>query len=212
MQKPYSILVVDDHPLFRRGLCQLILSDEEFSLFGETSNGLDALSLIKTKMPDIILLDLNMKGMSGLETLQAIQLEEITSRIVILTVSDASQDVVRLMKAGADGYLLKDTEPDILLAQLKEVVLGQRVISEVLKPSLYQTGKDRSNWLVTLTPRELQLTELLAKGKTNKEISQLLYIAEGTVKVHVKNLLRKTHAKSRTEIAVRYLSLKIEGN
>ncbi len=208
MKTTYSLLVIDYLPLFRIGLCQLINSDDDFSLFGEASNGLDALSLIKTDMPDIILLDLNMKGMTGLDTLYAMRQEEVSSQIVILTVSDANQDVVRLIKAGADGYLLKDTEPDVLLAQLKEVILGQRVISEVLKPALYEAGRDKSNWLTSLTPRELQLTELLAKGKTNKEIAELLYITEGTVKVHVKNLLRKTHAKSRTEIAVRYLAFK----
>ncbi|HCE51600.1 MAG TPA: DNA-binding response regulator, partial [Shewanella baltica] len=115
MGKPYSVLVVDDHPLLRKGICQLIASDPDFSLFGEAGGGLDALTAVATDEPDIILLDLNMKGMTGLDTLNAMRQEGVTSRIVILTVSDAKQDVIRLLRAGADGYLLKDTEPDLLL-------------------------------------------------------------------------------------------------
>lgn len=114
MGKPYSVLVVDDHPLLRKGICQLIASDPDFSLFGEVGGGLDALSAVATDEPDIVLLDLNMKGMTGLDTLNAMRQEGVTSRIVILTVSDAKQDVIRLLRAGADGYLLKDTEPDLL--------------------------------------------------------------------------------------------------
>ncbi|MCG9695784.1 response regulator [Shewanella sp. Isolate11] len=208
MGKPYSILVVDDHPLLRRGICQLITSDSDFTLFGEAGSGLDALSAIDENEPDIVLLDLNMKGMTGLDTLNAMRQEGVTSRIVILTVSDAKQDVTRLIRAGADGYLLKDTEPDLLLNQLKEAMQGQRVISEAVEAFLAEAsdGEDEQVWIASLTPRELQIMEQLAEGKSNRMISELLHISEGTVKVHVKNLLRKANAKSRTEMAVRYLN------
>lgn len=208
MGKPYSILVVDDHPLLRRGICQLIASDSDFSLFGEAGSGLDALSAVATDEPDIILLDLNMKGMTGLDTLNALRQEGITSRIVILTVSDAKQDVIRLMRAGADGYLLKDTEPDLLLEKLKHAMQGHRVISDKVEEYLYEL-KDRADehsWIASLTPRELQILQQLAEGLSNRIISENLHISEGTVKVHVKNLLRKANAKSRTEMAVRYLN------
>ena len=136
MGKPYSVLVVDDHPLLRRGICQLITSDSDFTLFGEASSGLDALSAIEENEPDIVLLDLNMKGMTGLDTLNALRQEGVTSRIVIWTVSDAKQDVIRIIRAGADGYLLKDTEPDLLLEKLKSAMQGHRVISDSVEDYL----------------------------------------------------------------------------
>jgi two-component system nitrate/nitrite response regulator NarP len=208
MGKPYSVLVVDDHPLLRRGICQLITSDSDFSLFGETGTGLEALTAVAENEPDIILLDLNMKGMSGLDTLNAMRQEGVTARIVILTVSDAKQDVTRLLRAGADGYLLKDTEPDLLLEQLKDAMLGHRVISNEVEAYLYEleSAIDDNSWVETLTPRELQILQQLAEGKSNRMIAEDLHISEGTVKVHVKNLLRKANAKSRTEMAVRYLN------
>ncbi|GIU21045.1 response regulator [Shewanella colwelliana] len=208
MGKPYSVLVVDDHPLLRRGICQLITSDSDFTLFGEAGSGLDALSSIAEDEPDIVLLDLNMKGMTGLDTLNALRQEGVTSRIVILTVSDAKQDVIRLVRAGADGYLLKDTEPDLLLEKLKNTMQGHRVISESVEDFLYELkdSADEQEWIDNLTPRELQILEQLAEGKSNRVISEQLHISEGTVKVHVKNLLRKANAKSRTEMAVRYLN------
>ncbi|QFU21504.1 response regulator [Shewanella eurypsychrophilus] len=208
MGKPYSVLVVDDHPLLRRGICQLVTSDTDFTLFGEAGSGLDALSAIEENEPDIVLLDLNMKGMTGLDTLNGLRQEGVTSRIVILTVSDAKQDVIRLVRAGADGYLLKDTEPDLLLEKLKNAMQGHRVISESVEDYLYELkdATDEQEWLDNLTPRELQILQLVAEGKSNRMISEQLHISEGTVKVHVKNLLRKANAKSRTEMAVRYLN------
>ena len=208
MGKPYSVLVVDDHPLLRRGICQLITSDSDFTLFGEAGSGLDALSAITENEPDIVLLDLNMKGMTGLDTLNALRQEGVTSRIVILTVSDAKQDVIHLVRAGADGYLLKDTEPDLLLEKLKNAMQGHRVISDSVEEFIYELkdDADEQDWIGNLTPRELQILEQLAEGKSNRVISEQLHISEGTVKVHVKNLLRKANAKSRTEMAVRYLN------
>ncbi|NKF51321.1 response regulator [Shewanella sp. WXL01] len=208
MGKPYSVLVVDDHPLLRRGICELISSDEDFNLFGEAGSGLDALNMLQDNEPDIVLLDLNMKGMSGLDTLNALRQEGVTARIVILTVSDAKQDVIRLLRAGADGYLLKDTEPDLLLEQLKKAMLGHRVVSDTVEEYIYElkNASEDEQWIESLTPRELQILKELAEGKSNRVISEDLHISEGTVKVHVKNLLRKANAKSRTEMAVRYLN------
>jgi len=208
MGKPYSVLVVDDHPLLRRGICQLINSDADFTLFGEAGSGIEALTMVADNEPDIILLDLNMKGMSGLDTLSGLRQEGVTSRVVILTVSDAKSDVVRLLRAGADGYLLKDTEPDLLLEKLKYAMQGHRVISEAVEAYLFELKQaaDEDEWLDSLTPREMQILTQLAEGLSNRTISEQLHISEGTVKVHVKNLLRKANAKSRTEMAVRYLN------
>ncbi|QSX29440.1 response regulator [Shewanella cyperi] len=208
MGKPYSVLVVDDHPLLRRGICQLINSDPDFTLLGEAGSGIEALNMVGDNEPDIILLDLNMKGMSGLDTLSGLRQEGVTARVVILTVSDAKADVIRLLRAGADGYLLKDTEPDLLLEKLKHAMQGHRVISEAVEAYQLELKQaaDKDEWINSLTPREMQILTQLAEGLSNRTISEQLHISEGTVKVHVKNLLRKANAKSRTEMAVRYLN------
>ncbi|GLP95772.1 response regulator [Paraferrimonas sedimenticola] len=208
MSLSYSVLVVDDHPLLRKGICQLIEAEDEFELFGEVGSGLDALASMRDDEPDLVVLDLNMKGMSGLDTLNAIRADGITSKVAILTVSDNKQDVLRLMRAGADGYLLKDSDPDDLIDSLKQVMLGKQVLSEQVSAYLTEQGqgKGEPNWIMSLTPRELQILQLVAEGMSNRLISENLHISEGTVKVHIKNLLRKADAKSRTEMAVRFLN------
>ncbi|MFG0835004.1 MULTISPECIES: two-component system response regulator NarL [Aeromonas] len=203
----YTVLVVDDHPLMRKGIVQLLALEENMELCGEASNGTDAIAMAKASEPDLILLDLNMKGLSGLDTLKALRAEEITSRVVILTVSDARQDVVALLKAGADGYLLKDTEPEALLAQLGEVMTGQQILSEPLRPyleNIYELDHLQQK-LESLTRREMQILREIAKGLSNKQVASVLHISEGTVKVHVKSLLKKLEAQSRVEAAVMYL-------
>jgi len=203
----YTVLVVDDHPLMRKGIVQLLALEENMEVTGEASNGTDAVALAKESEPDLILLDLNMKGLSGLDTLKALRAEEITSRVVILTVSDARQVVEALLKAGADGYLLKDTEPDVLLAQLAEVMTGQQILSEPLRPcleNLYELDHLQQK-LESLTRREMQILREIAKGLSNKQVASVLHISEGTVKVHVKSLLKKLEAQSRVEAAVMYL-------
>ncbi|MCS3455490.1 two-component system response regulator NarL [Aeromonas rivuli] len=203
----YTVLVVDDHPLMRKGIVQLLALEENLEVCGEASNGSDAIAMAKAAEPDLILLDLNMKGLSGLDTLKALRAEEITSRVVILTVSDARQDVVALLKAGADGYLLKDTEPDTLLAQLGDVMTGQQILSEPLRPyleNIYELDHLQQK-LESLTRREMQILREIAKGLSNKQVASVLHISEGTVKVHVKSLLKKLEAQSRVEAAVMYL-------
>ena len=131
----------------------------------------------------------------------------MTSRVVILTVSDARQDVVALLKAGADGYLLKDTEPDMLLAQLADVMTGKQILSEPLRPyleNIYELDHLQQK-LESLTRREMQIMREIAKGLSNKQVASVLHISEGTVKVHVKSLLKKLEAQSRVEAAVMYL-------
>ncbi|HDX8451666.1 two-component system response regulator NarL [Aeromonas hydrophila] len=203
----YSVLVVDDHPLMRKGIVQLLALEENIEVVGEASNGTDAVAMAKESEPDLILLDLNMKGLSGLDTLKALRTEEVTSRVVILTVSDARQDVVALLKAGADGYLLKDTEPEMLLAQLADVMTGKQILSEPLRlylENIYELDHLQQK-LESLTRREMQILREIAKGLSNKQVASVLHISEGTVKVHVKSLLKKLEAQSRVEAAVMYL-------
>ena len=203
----YSVLVVDDHPLMRKGIVQLLELEDNIEVIGEASNGTDAVAMAKESEPDLILLDLNMKGLSGLDTLKALRAEEVTSRVVILTVSDARQDVVALLKAGADGYLLKDTGPDMLLGHLADVMAGKQILREPLRPyleNIYELDHLQQK-LESLTRREMQIMREIAKGLSNKQVASVLHISEGTVKVHVKSLLKKLEAQSRVEAAVMYL-------
>jgi len=206
MSDPAQILVIDDHPLLRKGVLQLIDMDDELIAVGEASNGADGVELAKTLDPDLILLDLNMRGMDGIATLKALREEGVVSRIIIYSVSDNDEDVVEAMKAGADGYLLKDMEPEDLLERLKQAALGKMVVSEnlteVLASALRSKPKTDAINLNNLTGREKQILKLIASGLSNKMIAKKLDIAEGTVKVHVKRVLKKLQLRSRVEAAV----------
>lgn len=201
-----TTLIIDDHPLFRKGVAQLITMDERLRLVGEASSGEQGIELAKTLNPDLILLDLNMKGMGGIETLHALREADVAARIVILTVSDSAEDLVAAIRAGADGYLLKDMEPEELLARIGDALYGRMVISDSLNGLLARAMRDEvqadARKLAPLTQRERAILVCLAGGLSNKLIARELDIAEGTVKVHIKNLLKKLKLRSRLEAAV----------
>lgn len=201
------VIIVDDHPLMRKGITQLLSIEPSFKIIAEATNGVEAVSFAKKWKPDLILLDYNMQGMSGLETLKELRKSGCTAKVIILTVSDNKQDVIAMVNQGADGYLLKDSEPELLLENIIKVLAGEVVVSDKLTSflgDLDQEDNIRSR-LVTLTKRESQILQVVAKGYSNKEISDNLNISEGTVKVHVKSLLKKLQVKSRVEAAVLYL-------
>ena len=201
-----SLMIVDDHPLLRKGLRQLIELEDDLELVAEASNGQDALDIVAENEPDLIILDLNMQGMDGIETLKSMRANGVSSRIVMLTVSDHDEDVVAAITAGADGFLLKDMEPEEIIAKIRQAALGRMVISdrlaEVLASALRRPAKPSSNILESLTTRELEILKLIAKGLSNKLIARELDISDGTVKVHVKHLLKKMDVRSRVEAAV----------
>ena len=201
-----SVIVIDDHPLFRKGVTQLIAMDDQLKLVGEASSGEEGVELAKSLNPDLVLLDLNMKGMSGIDTLQALRQASVDARVVMLTVSDHADDLIGAIRAGADGYLLKDMEPEELLARIKDALFGRMVISESLNGLLAQALRDEASLAnrstTGLTERERAILGCLANGMSNKLIGRELKIAEGTVKVHVKNLLKKLNFHSRVEAAV----------
>ncbi len=201
-----TVIIIDDHPLFRKGVSQLIALNDELHLIGEASSGEEGLELAKALEPDLILLDLNMKGMNGIETLRALREADLAARILILTVSDAADDLVAAIRAGADGYLLKDMEPEELLDRIVEAQRGRIVISESLNGLLARSLRDEAQAaersLAHLTEREKDILGCLASGLSNKLIARDLNIAEGTVKVHIKNLLKKLKFRSRLEAAV----------
>ncbi len=203
---PSTVLIIDDHPLFRKGVSQLLALNDELHLIGEASSGEDGLEMAKALEPDLILLDLNMKGMNGIETLRALREADLAARILILTVSDSADDLVGAIRAGADGYLLKDMEPEELLERIVDAQKGRIVISESLNGLLARSLRDEAQTaernVVPLTDREKDILGCLASGLSNKLIARDLNIAEGTVKVHIKNLLKKLRFRSRLEAAV----------
>ncbi len=201
-----SLLIVDDHPLFRKGVKQLIHDAGGFDLVGEASSGAEGIDLAYLRQPEMILLDLNMKDMSGIDVLKVLKAADLDARVIMLTVSDHEADLVAALRAGADGYLLKDMEPEDLVAKLAEAARGQTVLSPALAGLLVhamrQESKPKNPDEAGLTEQERKILERIAVGKSNKIIARELNIAEGTVKVHVKHLLKKLNLKSRVEAAV----------
>ncbi|UQY43152.1 two-component system response regulator NarL [Erwinia sp. PK3-005] len=207
-----TILLIDDHPMLRNGVKQLISLDSQLKVIAEAGNGEQGLALAEQLDPDLILLDLNMPGTNGLETLDLLRRIDLSGRIVVFTVSNDEEDVVSALKRGADGYLLKDMEPEELLTSLHQAAAGQLVLSEaltsVLISSLREAPPTTQRDLQQLTRRELDILRQIARGLPNKTIARKLNITESTVKVHVKHLLKKLQLKSRVEAAVWYLQHK----
>lgn len=199
-----TILLVDDHPLLRKGVSQLLELEDDLEVAGEASNGEDAVAMALELDPDLILLDLSMRGMDGIETLSALRDAGVSAHIVVFTVSDDRSDVISALKAGADGYLLKDVEPEVLVSSIQQACSGKMVISEQLTEALASSFREdrKQQDLDKLTRREHQILKYIAEGLSNKLIARKLDIAESTVKVHVKHLLKKLGFRSRVEAAV----------
>ena len=177
-----KVTIIDDHTLFREGL-QRLLVRHDIDVISSVSNGEEGIKSIEKIEPDIILLDLRMPDISGIEVLKKLREKNKTLPIVMLTTSDDEKDLIEALRNGASGYLLKDMEPDNLVVALKDVI-------------------NISNLISTLTPRENEILELLAEGQSNKLIAKNLGISDGTVKLHVKSILRKLDIHSRVEAAV----------
>ncbi|MGR5352226.1 response regulator [Vibrio sp. DNB22_12_1] len=199
-----KVMLVDDHPLMRRGIHQLLSFEPEFEVIAEACNGADAVAKAHELKLDLILLDLNMKGMSGLDTLKALRADGCEARIVILTVSDSPTDIEAIVRSGADGYLLKDTEPDELVTLLKQAHEGDKTYSQAVAKYLSERS-EQEDVFDSLTDRETQILQEVARGFRNKQIADRLFISESTVKVHMKSLLKKLQVPSRTAATVLYL-------
>lgn len=201
-----SVLIIDDHPLFRKGVAQLISLEESFCLIGEAASGKEGIDIAMQTKPDLILLDLNMSGMDGIQTLKGIKETGVDSFIIMLTVSNAESDLVASLKAGADGYLLKDIDPEDLIDKLLKVSKSEVTVDKSLVGRLAHALCENSGppdlEEANLTDREQEILACIVDGLSNKLIAHRLDISEGTVKVHVKNLLKKLNLRSRLEIAV----------
>ena len=201
-----SVLIVDDHPLFRKGLAQLLKTVNGFRLVGEAAGGVEGMEMARELQPDLVLLDLNMRDLGGLDVLRQLCSLPCEPRVVMITVSDQGEDVVAALRGGADGYLLKDMEPEAMLEALQAVAAGRIVIPEqlnhLLAAALRSESRPQSVGAAGLTEQETRILEKIAEGMSNKQIGRELDIAEGTVKVHVKHILRKLDLRSRVEAAV----------
>jgi len=206
MQTQYKVFLIDDHALFRKGVGQIIDADPAFKVIGEAASGQEGLDTAMGLKPDIVLIDLNMKGMNGIETLRQFKALDLTAKYVVLTVSDAEDDLLEALRAGADGYLLKDMEPEDLCANLKKVASGMTIIqdtlTEVLRTALLEPKPQRKDEQASLTEREREILQCLSDGLNNKTIARKLGISDTTVKVHIKHLLSKLKLSSRLEAAV----------
>jgi two-component system, NarL family, response regulator len=192
-QATIRLLVADDHPVVRQGIIANVTLQPDMTIVAEANDGLEAITLIKEHLPDVVLLDLRMPRMDGLDVAAEVQAARLPSKVIIMTTFDSEDDVRRSMKAGVRGYLLKDSSREEILEAIRQVNIGktylparivQRVAEGMRKPELSR--------------RELEVLQDVAAGKSNKEIGVRLFIAEGTVKTHVKSLLEKLDAASRT--------------
>jgi len=201
--KTVRLLVVDDHALFRAGLISLLQDMDDFQVVGQAGDGLEALGLIPETKPDVILLDVNMPRMSGVETVKAIRKlpQDEQPRVLMLTISKNDEDLLGSIAAGADGYLLKDTEPDELRQSLQLVQNGMSVLSpQVTRRVLEAVSSDTTRMPdSSLSSREMEVLECLSQGMTTVQIANQLFISENTVKTHVRHILEKLNAANRVE-------------
>jgi len=195
-QNPIKVLVVDDHFVVRMGLTTLINSQPDMTVVGEATNGKQGAELFRERRPDVTLMDLRMPEMNGVEAITAIRAEYADARIIVLSTYDGDEDIYRAFQAGARAYLLKDMHHDELVTAIRAVSQGQRFIPPAIAGRLAER-MPRSE----LTARELEVLKLIVKGMSNKEIGSALSITEGTVKIHVNNLLGKLGVSDRTKAA-----------
>ena len=193
---PIRILIADDHFVVRMGLATLINTQDDMTVVAEAANGKQAAEMFRAHKPDVTLMDLRMPEMNGVEAIVAIRAEEPEARIIVLTTYDGDEDIFRAFQAGARAYLLKDMHHDDLLGALRSVHQGQRFIPPAIANRLAERIP-RSE----LTSRELEVLKLIVKGMSNREIAATLLITEGTVKIHVNNLLGKLGVSDRTKAA-----------
>lgn len=196
------LVVVDDHALFRAGLISLLNEMPEFQVVGEAGDGASAQEVIRKARPDIILLDVNMPGMGGVETVRALRSNRSFDplRILMLTISKSEEDLFGAIKAGADGYLLKNAEPQDLRKAILQVQQGMSVLSPQVTRQVLRAVVDQNHTQDSgLSSREMEVLACLAQGKTTMQVAGELFISENTVKTHVRHILEKLEASNRAE-------------
>jgi len=204
------ILLIDDHTLFRSGIRALLQRQADFEIVDEAADGVEGIKRAKQHRPDVILLDLNMPGLSGLDALQLMVEDLPDSAVVMLTVSEEAEELATALRSGARGYLLKNIETEALTSAIRRAATGEPVISEAMTAKLVQqfrapcppAAAPRAADAPSLTARERDIVRGLVRGESNKEIARELGVAESTVKIHVQNILKKLNLASRVQVAV----------
>jgi DNA-binding NarL/FixJ family response regulator len=204
MKRAIRILVADDHPLFREGVAHSLQAAEDLVVVGQACSGEEAISLSDTLQPDLVLLDINMPGVGGIEAATRISVAQPDVRIMMLTVSEDHESLLAALKNGAHGYVLKGVSANELRTIARSVANGEVYVSPTLAAEmLVEFSRPKTpQGLSGLTPRETEVLELLSQGLTNREIGEKLGLAEKTVKHHITNILQKLHLRSRTEAAL----------
>ena len=201
MTEPIRILIVDDHPLLREGITMVLAQEKDLLLVGAASTGREAVTLYATTRPDLVLMDLRLPDMSGIDAMTAIRASSPRAKVVILTTFEGDAEVSRALSAGAAGYLLKSMPRKQIIEALRQVLAGRRRIAPAVAASLAEhLGQE------TLSQREITILQRVAEGDRNKEIAARLSLSEETIKSHMKNILEKLGASDRTQavsIAVR---------
>jgi NarL family two-component system response regulator LiaR len=205
VRESIRVLIVDDHAIVRRGIRALLATEEGIEVAGEAQDGQEALERIRALRPDVILLDLLMPTMDGIEVTRRVIAEDPQARILVLTSFAADDKVFPAIKAGASGYLLKDTGPRELVRAIRQVHRGESSLSPAIARKVLQELSRPSDRPLTpepLTEREVEVLQVVARGKSNQEIAEELVISEATVRTHVSNILGKLHLASRTQAAL----------
>ncbi|MBU1107788.1 MAG: response regulator transcription factor [Candidatus Riflebacteria bacterium] len=206
-QEIISLIIVDDHALVRQGIRAFLETQPDISIVGEAENGSDAITLCAEHAPDVVMLDLIMPGMNGVEAARKIKEVSPRTHILILTSYHDEEHIFPAMKAGAQSYLLKDVSPEDLIKAIRKAAIGEttlhpKVASQLIQALTTQNRTRKELGASELSSREMQVLKLIAEGNTNMEIAEVLFISEKTVKSHVTNILSKLHLSDRTKAAV----------
>lgn len=216
MGNKINILVADDHSMVRQGLKQILELEKDITVIAQASNGNEAVRLAKECKPDIILMDINMPGINGLQAIKEIRQENLPCKIIVLTIHEDREYLFKTLQMGAEGYVLKDAEPAVLIEAIRNVYNGQsyiqpnmtkELVKEFNRVTLHEKDRNDEN---NLTSREIEVLELIAEGMINKEIAKKLYISEKTVKNHVSNIFKKLEVSDRTQAAIYAFKHKIK--
>jgi len=213
MTEPIRIVVADDHPLFREGVVHSLSGEDDFLVVGEAESGEGAVAMVIDLLPDVAMLDIAMPGGGGIEAAQAISISCPATAIVMLTVSEDPEDLLRAFKVGAKGYVLKGVAAAGLAHAVRTVVAGESYVSAGLAGAILHemTREEPDDPFEQLTPREKDILGLVAEGLTNREIGERLFIAEKTVKHYMTNVLQKLQVRSRVEAALLQQKRKLGG-